>query len=267
MYSWYIPSINRFLSPMDSSSWDLIPDHTNIVESAHAGHNASTGSISKVKGTSSRNQRVSTVLFKYWISLSDARTVPTRVSYALLANLQHARNSERPQTNGTVLKSVTERLRNTDKTLIRRLRSVTTTSTSWRSTGALWTSWRLWSTSLYSRARISTIGGRLLKASSNLYPGEILTQSGLWHRRTRSRMIKNARNQIGSSWTNASKLSRTQKNTSHCRIGWKAPERTEIDQLPQDHPLLYILPTYQQYPWTHLCCHLTPPKLQNQNQI
>lgn len=52
-------------------------------------------------------------------------------------NLYHARNSERPQTNGTVLKSVTERLRNADKTLIRRLRSVTTTSTSWRGTGAL----------------------------------------------------------------------------------------------------------------------------------
>ncbi|PBK97954.1 hypothetical protein ARMGADRAFT_1076409 [Armillaria gallica] len=62
---------------MDSSSWDLIPDHTNIVESAHASHNESTGSISKAL----------------------LHTIK-EVSFALLASLQHARNLERPQTNG-----------------------------------------------------------------------------------------------------------------------------------------------------------------------
>lgn len=41
-HPWFLPSINRFLSPMDNESWDLTPHHTNLVETAHAARNAET---------------------------------------------------------------------------------------------------------------------------------------------------------------------------------------------------------------------------------
>lgn len=41
-HPWLLLSLNRFLSPMSNENWDLTPNHTNIVESAHAGMNAAT---------------------------------------------------------------------------------------------------------------------------------------------------------------------------------------------------------------------------------
>ncbi|KAJ7321687.1 hypothetical protein DFH08DRAFT_818550 [Mycena albidolilacea] len=39
---WILPSINKFLSKIAPSDWDLTPNHSNYVETAHAGHNAKT---------------------------------------------------------------------------------------------------------------------------------------------------------------------------------------------------------------------------------
>ncbi|KAF7976474.1 hypothetical protein HWV62_6741 [Athelia sp. TMB] len=41
-HPWLLPSLNRFLSKMSPDKWDLSPNHTNTVESAHAGMNAET---------------------------------------------------------------------------------------------------------------------------------------------------------------------------------------------------------------------------------
>jgi hypothetical protein len=37
-----LPSINKFLSRISDGNWDLTPNHSNLVESAHAGRNAET---------------------------------------------------------------------------------------------------------------------------------------------------------------------------------------------------------------------------------
>ncbi|KAJ7331481.1 hypothetical protein DFH08DRAFT_814787 [Mycena albidolilacea] len=39
---WILPSINKFLSKIAPSDWDLTPNHSNYVETAHAGRNAET---------------------------------------------------------------------------------------------------------------------------------------------------------------------------------------------------------------------------------
>jgi hypothetical protein len=39
---WILPSINKFLSKITPSDWDLTPNHSNYVETAHAGRNAET---------------------------------------------------------------------------------------------------------------------------------------------------------------------------------------------------------------------------------
>ncbi|KAH8096575.1 hypothetical protein BXZ70DRAFT_945163 [Cristinia sonorae] len=41
-YPWFLPSLNAVLTRMDQASWIITPDHTNYVESAHAGRNANT---------------------------------------------------------------------------------------------------------------------------------------------------------------------------------------------------------------------------------
>ncbi|KAJ6533650.1 hypothetical protein B0H19DRAFT_1272287 [Mycena capillaripes] len=40
---WILPSINKFLSGISDEDWDLTPNHSNYVETAHAGRNAETG--------------------------------------------------------------------------------------------------------------------------------------------------------------------------------------------------------------------------------
>ncbi|KAF8156413.1 hypothetical protein K438DRAFT_1777493 [Mycena galopus ATCC 62051] len=40
---WILPSINKFLSKISSENWDITPNHSNYVESAHAARNAETG--------------------------------------------------------------------------------------------------------------------------------------------------------------------------------------------------------------------------------
>ncbi|KAF7339140.1 hypothetical protein MVEN_01990700 [Mycena venus] len=40
---WILPSINKFLSKISLENWDLTPNHSNYVESAHAARNAETG--------------------------------------------------------------------------------------------------------------------------------------------------------------------------------------------------------------------------------
>ena len=42
IYPWLLPSLNRSLTKMDNESWDLTPNHTNIVETTHAATNAVT---------------------------------------------------------------------------------------------------------------------------------------------------------------------------------------------------------------------------------
>ncbi|KZT20323.1 hypothetical protein NEOLEDRAFT_1151422 [Neolentinus lepideus HHB14362 ss-1] len=42
-HPWYLPSVNQFLSPMPKENWLSTPDHTNLVETAHAAWNAETG--------------------------------------------------------------------------------------------------------------------------------------------------------------------------------------------------------------------------------
>lgn len=42
-HPWYLPSVNQYLSLMTNESWVLTPNHTNIVETAHAARNADTG--------------------------------------------------------------------------------------------------------------------------------------------------------------------------------------------------------------------------------
>ncbi|KAF7366386.1 hypothetical protein MSAN_00895300 [Mycena sanguinolenta] len=39
---WVLPSVNKFLSKIASDDWDITPNHTNYVETAHAGRNAET---------------------------------------------------------------------------------------------------------------------------------------------------------------------------------------------------------------------------------
>jgi hypothetical protein len=41
-YPWLLPSLNRSLTKIDNESWDLTPNHTNLVETAHAATNAVT---------------------------------------------------------------------------------------------------------------------------------------------------------------------------------------------------------------------------------
>ncbi|KAJ7268270.1 hypothetical protein C8J57DRAFT_1227989 [Mycena rebaudengoi] len=41
-HPWVLPSINKFLSRISDGNWDLTPNHSNLVESAHAGRNAET---------------------------------------------------------------------------------------------------------------------------------------------------------------------------------------------------------------------------------
>ncbi|KAJ7862404.1 hypothetical protein B0H14DRAFT_2575473 [Mycena olivaceomarginata] len=40
---WILPSINKFLSKISPENWDITPNHSNYVESAHAARNAETG--------------------------------------------------------------------------------------------------------------------------------------------------------------------------------------------------------------------------------
>ncbi|KAJ6587236.1 hypothetical protein B0H10DRAFT_1831941 [Mycena sp. CBHHK59/15] len=40
---WILPSINKFLSKISSENWDITPNHSNYIESAHAARNAETG--------------------------------------------------------------------------------------------------------------------------------------------------------------------------------------------------------------------------------
>ncbi|KAJ7237946.1 hypothetical protein C8J57DRAFT_1566399 [Mycena rebaudengoi] len=40
---WILPSINKFLSQISGEDWDITPNHSNYVESAHAARNAETG--------------------------------------------------------------------------------------------------------------------------------------------------------------------------------------------------------------------------------
>lgn len=39
---WILPSINKFLSKISADNWDITPNHSNYVETAHAGRNAET---------------------------------------------------------------------------------------------------------------------------------------------------------------------------------------------------------------------------------
>ncbi|KAJ6527308.1 hypothetical protein DFH09DRAFT_1414272 [Mycena vulgaris] len=39
---WALPSINKFLSKISAENWDITPNHSNYVETAHAGRNAET---------------------------------------------------------------------------------------------------------------------------------------------------------------------------------------------------------------------------------
>ncbi|KAJ6629794.1 hypothetical protein B0H10DRAFT_2184143 [Mycena sp. CBHHK59/15] len=39
---WVLPSVNRFLSKISNENWDITPNHSNYVETAHAGRNAET---------------------------------------------------------------------------------------------------------------------------------------------------------------------------------------------------------------------------------
>jgi hypothetical protein len=46
---WLLPSLNAFLSKMDGTSWNLTPNHSNLVEGGHSGTNDIT-SIGKEIG-------------------------------------------------------------------------------------------------------------------------------------------------------------------------------------------------------------------------
>ncbi|KAJ7300540.1 hypothetical protein DFH08DRAFT_674096, partial [Mycena albidolilacea] len=39
---WILPSVNKFLSNITDENWDITPNHSNLVETAHAGRNAET---------------------------------------------------------------------------------------------------------------------------------------------------------------------------------------------------------------------------------
>lgn len=39
---WILPSVNKFLSKISNNNWDITPNHSNLVETAHAGRNAET---------------------------------------------------------------------------------------------------------------------------------------------------------------------------------------------------------------------------------
>ncbi|KAJ6608982.1 hypothetical protein B0H10DRAFT_1814675, partial [Mycena sp. CBHHK59/15] len=39
---WILPSINKFLSKISNNNWDITPNHSNLVKTAHAGRNAET---------------------------------------------------------------------------------------------------------------------------------------------------------------------------------------------------------------------------------
>ena len=39
IHPWYLPSVNPFLSKITSNNWKLTPDHSTLVEGAHAGKN------------------------------------------------------------------------------------------------------------------------------------------------------------------------------------------------------------------------------------
>ncbi|KAJ7090162.1 hypothetical protein C8R44DRAFT_720299 [Mycena epipterygia] len=39
---WVLPSVNKFLSKISDDNWDITPNHSNYVETAHAGRNAET---------------------------------------------------------------------------------------------------------------------------------------------------------------------------------------------------------------------------------
>ncbi|KAJ7231977.1 hypothetical protein C8J57DRAFT_1729999 [Mycena rebaudengoi] len=42
-HPWILPCVNKFLSGISSDDWDLTPNHSNYMETAHAGRNAETG--------------------------------------------------------------------------------------------------------------------------------------------------------------------------------------------------------------------------------
>ncbi|KAJ7920299.1 hypothetical protein B0H13DRAFT_2319638 [Mycena leptocephala] len=37
-----LPFVNKFLSKISADNWDIMPNHSNYVETVHAGHNAET---------------------------------------------------------------------------------------------------------------------------------------------------------------------------------------------------------------------------------
>ncbi|KAJ7796304.1 hypothetical protein B0H14DRAFT_3158095 [Mycena olivaceomarginata] len=39
---WILPSVNKLLSKISNNNWDITPNHSNLVETAHAGRNAET---------------------------------------------------------------------------------------------------------------------------------------------------------------------------------------------------------------------------------
>jgi hypothetical protein len=39
---WILPSTNKFPSKISADSWDITPNHSNYIETAHAGRNAET---------------------------------------------------------------------------------------------------------------------------------------------------------------------------------------------------------------------------------
>jgi hypothetical protein len=39
---WILPSVNKFLSKISADNWDITPNHSNYVETVHAGRNAKT---------------------------------------------------------------------------------------------------------------------------------------------------------------------------------------------------------------------------------
>ncbi|KAJ7810417.1 hypothetical protein B0H14DRAFT_2607365 [Mycena olivaceomarginata] len=47
---WILPSINKSLSKISSSDWDLTPNHSNYVENAHPARNAETGTQKLIAG-------------------------------------------------------------------------------------------------------------------------------------------------------------------------------------------------------------------------
>lgn len=43
MYPWLLPGFNRSLSRVPNAHWDVTPNHTNLVETAHVASNRYTG--------------------------------------------------------------------------------------------------------------------------------------------------------------------------------------------------------------------------------